>query len=505
MEISPLSESGVLIDGRDYYMAFYKSASKAKRYILIAGWQFDSDTRILRGRDAAPGGEYRFLPFLNELCSKNPFLQVYILAWDFSVIFSLEREWFQEYIFEWTSCPRILFRFDSSNAIGGSHHQKFIVIDGKLAFAGGTDICANRWDDRRHAAHNPERIEPGDDFYGPYHEVQAYMTGPIAAKLEGLFKERWTASGGGEITLPAVPDYPLMNFKPSVPIESKKAALSRILPRTLALPEPVYEIRRLYTDSIRAARELIYIENQYFTSKEVYRALAERMREKHLPRLQIILFLPHKPEAFVEEFGLGDAQARLLSSLKETAVETGHSFGAFYSTPLNEKNEESPTYIHSKLFIVDDRFLTIGSANTTNRSLGLDTELNISWEALSEKDRPLRKSIRHVRVSLMAESTGLRGIEARRMFRNVKGLVDFLHQVADGRMCRLRHVEFKSIFDESRLLRAIRPQTPIFDPAKPIIEENLYELISGKKNGFFAKGITLLNALLKGKKNASRT
>jgi len=506
MEIVPVDESGVLIDGRDYYMAFYKAARTAKKYILIAGWQFDSDTRVIRGKDAVPGREYRFLPFLNEICSKNPDLQIYILAWDFSVIFTLEREWFQKYVFEWSACPKISFRFDSTNAIGGSHHQKFLVIDGKLAFAGGMDICANRWDDRRHAPHNPERIEPADEFYGPYHEVQAYMTGPIAAKLERLFKERWVASGGEEISLPAVPDspgYAALNFKPTVPIYSNRAAISRIQPRTLSVREPVYEIRHLYRDSIRAARELVYIENQYFTSKEVYLALAERMREKGLPPLQIIILLPHKPEAFVEEFGLGNSQAKLLSSLCEIAAETGHSFGVFYSTHLDEKGKEAPTYIHSKLFIVDDRFLSVGSANTTNRSLGIDTELNISWEALSDGDGALIKSIRRVRVSLMAESTGLWDAQARKQFRNIKGLAAFLGELADNGSCLLRRVEFKSIFDGNRLLHAIKTEKPIFDPDKALIEESLYELISGHKNGLFAKGISLLHALLKGKKNAN--
>jgi phospholipase D1/2 len=48
---------------------------------------------------------------------------------------------------------------------------------------------------------------------------------------------------------------------------------------------------------------------------------------------------------------------------------------------------------------VDDRFLSVGSANTTNRSLGLDTELNVSWEATSWRQRSLIRSIRRIRIS----------------------------------------------------------------------------------------------------------
>lgn len=72
----------MLIDGRDYYRAFYQAARTAERYILIAGWQFDSTARLLRGDDAQEAdGEIQFLPFLNELCERNPSLSIYILAW----------------------------------------------------------------------------------------------------------------------------------------------------------------------------------------------------------------------------------------------------------------------------------------------------------------------------------------------------------------------------------------------------------------------------------------
>ena len=49
MGIYPVHETGVLVDACDYYRAFYLSALKARRYILLAGWQFDSEVRLLRG------------------------------------------------------------------------------------------------------------------------------------------------------------------------------------------------------------------------------------------------------------------------------------------------------------------------------------------------------------------------------------------------------------------------------------------------------------------------
>src|SRR5688572_29511036 len=87
--------SGVLVDAADYYRAFYEAASQAKKSILLSGWQFDRGVPLLRGQHAPAGAEVRLLAFLNQLCEQKPELQVYVLAWDFHVVFALEREWMQ--------------------------------------------------------------------------------------------------------------------------------------------------------------------------------------------------------------------------------------------------------------------------------------------------------------------------------------------------------------------------------------------------------------------------
>ena len=62
-------QSGLLVDARDYYGAFHRSALRARHYILLAGWQFDSEVRLVRGRDAVPAaGDARLLNFLENLC-----------------------------------------------------------------------------------------------------------------------------------------------------------------------------------------------------------------------------------------------------------------------------------------------------------------------------------------------------------------------------------------------------------------------------------------------------
>src|SRR5437868_944847 len=102
-KIAEPDAAGVLVDAADYYRAFYQAASRAKRTIFLSGWQFDSGVPLLRGDDAPPGAEVRLLKFLNQLCERRPELEIYILAWDFHVVFALEREWMQTAYFEWAT------------------------------------------------------------------------------------------------------------------------------------------------------------------------------------------------------------------------------------------------------------------------------------------------------------------------------------------------------------------------------------------------------------------
>ncbi len=101
------------------------------------------------------------LKFLNHLCERSPDLQIFILAWDFHLVFALEREWLQQLVFEWTN-HRLRFLFDATHVERASHHQKFVVVDGELSFLGGLDLCDHRWDDRSHTNKNPLRVSRGE-------------------------------------------------------------------------------------------------------------------------------------------------------------------------------------------------------------------------------------------------------------------------------------------------------------------------------------------------------
>lgn len=496
-----VERADLLIDGREYYRALYHAALKAENYILLAGWQFDSNERLLRGEDCEEGEDTRLLPFLDRLCERNERLRIYILAWDYSPIYFLSREWLQEWLVNWKTNERLQFRFDNRHPVGASHHQKFAVIDGRIGFVGGLDLCCGRWDDRGHLPNDPLRVNSDGKPYDPFHDVQARIVGPAAWSLTDHFRARWHAAFGEELDLPE-PSRKAeeAGIDPPYRIEATQAAISRTQGSTLASSEDsIKEILRLYLDAIASAEKLIYMENQYLSSKDVHDALISRMKEEGRGKLQIVVILQRHPSSFFEEVALGIAQSRNLKSLKETALQTGHSVGVYYPASKADDGSDVPTYIHAKFLLVDDRFLTVGSANASNRSMGLDSELNVSFEAASSDESALIDSIRRIRVTLLAEHTGMTDEEELKELENVEGLVQFLDLAALDDSSRLRSHPMETPLEQNPVVKAALPEDLDLDPSEPVFEESAFEMFSPKGSGFFAGGIAVLKQWITGR------
>jgi phosphatidylserine/phosphatidylglycerophosphate/cardiolipin synthase-like enzyme len=469
--VHPVDELGLVIDAQEYYRAFYRTALKAERYIMLSGWQFDSDVALLRGEEAEHAeAPITLLKFLDWLCERKPELRIWILAWDFSVVFAAEREWMQKIYFHWATNERLRFRFDDNHVERGCHHQKFVVIDGALSFLGGLDLCDARWDDRSHRQTNNLRINVGGDPGKPFHDIQVFIRGrEFTASLAELFQKRWERAGGDPFDIPpASSDASAARerIEGLVPIRAKLAALSRTDPHgSPDGPELCKEIYALHVAAIASATRLIYAETQYLSSHGIEEALERRMRASQEPKLEIALVLNMRGETLKEQAAVGLAQAQIIDKLRKAASETGHHLGIYYTLPECEGSEkpERATYIHSKLMIVDDRLLTVGSANLTNRSMSVDTELNLSVESEREGDE-LALSIRAIRGNLLGEHTGGRDIEL------VDGLVAHLERLAErgergeeSDACRLRRHPSPTA-NERVALSLVDPQKLPFDP-----------------------------------------
>jgi phospholipase D1/2 len=157
--IEKSSRLAFLIDGAAYFSAVRAAIARARRSVFILGWDIDSRVRLV------PGGANDGLPeelgdFLNEVVKRQRDLQMYVLTWDFAMVFALDREWLPIYKLDWRTHRRLHFQLDDKHPLGASHHQKIVVVDDAVAFVGGLDLTHHRWDTPEHACRNPGRCDP---------------------------------------------------------------------------------------------------------------------------------------------------------------------------------------------------------------------------------------------------------------------------------------------------------------------------------------------------------
>ena len=293
---------------------------------------------------------------------------------------------------------------DGNVPMGGSHHQKIILIDDELVFTGGMDIARQRWDTREHNIVEPERTDVLGS-YAPYHDVQIMMDGPVTKDLAELVRERWTKAVNYEPL--AIRDVNRTKLESTVaawpekfpPILKKiNCAISRTIPR-LDRQEKIQEIFQMYFDLINKAEEFIYIENQFLSSVEIATALNKRLLEK--PKLKVLLVSSCEPQGLFEResFWAGRIDFK---KIIEKDVERERVRVAY--PRINDANgSHAYKRIHSKIFIVDNKFMTVASSNLNNRSMILDTECDVTFAADTEEQAVL---LNNFRSDLISEHTG---------------------------------------------------------------------------------------------------
>jgi phosphatidylserine/phosphatidylglycerophosphate/cardiolipin synthase-like enzyme/uncharacterized membrane protein YdjX (TVP38/TMEM64 family) len=387
-----------LVDGAAYFAAVRSAIGQAKRSVFVLGWDFDSRIHLVP-QGAGDGYPEELGEFLNEVVRRNRELHMYVLSWDFAMVFAAQREWVPLYKLGWRSGPRprLHFRLDDRHPPSGSHHQKVVVVDDAVAFVGGLDLTHGRWDTPEHRRDEPFRLDVRGRMARPNHDVQAVMDGAPARALGELCRERWLRLGDRTVPLQELRSDPWpAGVAPDV--ENLDVAISRTDPGWLAAP-PVEEIRSLYVDAIAAARRSLYLENQYFSSSVVGSALEVRLREPDAPEVVVVSRLTE--EGWLEERTMGVLRARLHARLK--GADARGQYRLYYPR-IPGLEGAMLLNVHSKVLIMDDELLSVGSANFNNRSMGFDTECNIAIEARGE-DR-IRRAIAGLRERLLAEHLG---------------------------------------------------------------------------------------------------
>ena len=438
----------LLVDGSNYYEALAQSIAQAKHTVALVGWDLDSRAQLGPG-----GGPGQLMPpirdFFPAVANANPDLNIFILTWDFPLLLATVRDpklvWGRDPF----NHPRIHLKFDDRHPPGASHHQKIVVIDDCLAFAGGMDIAGGRWDTPEHLAHDARR--PGEDGpYPPYHDVMAMVDGEAARALSAIVRDRWSRATGTSIPGPIQTGA----FWPAG-VKPDLLDVSVGISRTDVDGDgkgACREIEQLHLDLIEAARESIYIENQYLTSATIVNALCRRLEDAGGP--EVVIVLPLKNSGWLEEHTIEVLRFRCIRQLR--CADRFDRLRICY--PVIPGPEDTSIGLHSKIIVVDDRWFRVGSSNLTNRSMRLDTECDLTIEAASPEER---RGIAGLRNRLLAEHLDM----------SVEAVAGALSQ--DGSLIRLvdsRRSNPRCLRDlpvEDRLAELILEEE-LVDPSRPI-------------------------------------
>ena len=448
-----------LIDGENYFRSVREAMRRARRIIFIIGWDLHSELELVRD------GEEDGLPttlgkFLGALAADRQDLHIYLLCWDFAMVYAMEREFFPRYKLKWRTHRQIHYCLDGNHPVGASQHQKLVVIDDKVAFAGGFDLSQWRWDSSEHRPDDERRKDPQGKSYPPFHDVQMIVDADAAAALAEIAVERWHRAGGrqpvekgeGQANNP----WP-QSVEPD--LRDVQIAVARTLPAYEDQPA-VREVEQLYLDSIAAARHFIYIENQYFSSHRISVALKKRLLESDGP--EVVAVLPEKTGGWLEQHTMDVLRGRVLKKLRD--ADRYDRLRTYFPRLAGEPH--CALMVHAKVMVIDDCFVRVGSSNLSNRSLGLDSECDLAIEAQGEEG--VRSAIAKFKNRLLAEHLGLKADVVSETIESKGSLIQAIEALCEGeRTLEPLSAEVPPEVDEWV------PESELLDPEKPVEPDEL--------------------------------
>jgi phospholipase D1/2 len=435
--IERVNRFALLIDGADYYMTLAKAVRRAQRWIALLAWDLDTRTQLVEHDPEQRTGPLQ--QFLRDTVAHNPNLQISILSWDFPILFAHVRDPKLVYGEDPFEHPRICFKSDDVHPPGASHHQKIVSVDGKLAFSGGMDIAGGRWDTSEHRPQDPRR------GYPPSHDVQAMVDGGAASALAEIIRDRWRRATGKLIPDSGSGGDPWPTDVPA-DLTDVAVAISRTDPLISCR-----EVERLHLDLIAAAREFLYIENQYLTSSLIVGALSRRLQEPEGP--EIVIVLPLNNHGWVEDHTVEVLRYRRVRSLRTT-----DRFGRLrICYPAVHDIGDESIVVHSKIIVVDDRLFRVGSANLTDRSMELDTECDLTIEAADERQQ---RGVARLRNRLLGEHLGLSPEAVEERIANDRSLIRLIDSCSSERRC------LRELPDDGAATQIL--SDALIDPAQPL-------------------------------------
>jgi phosphatidylserine/phosphatidylglycerophosphate/cardiolipin synthase-like enzyme len=341
----------VLIDGASALPAMAQAIAGARRFVHLTGWHVAPYFELERGERAVVLGS-----LLAEMAER---IDVRVLLWAGAPVpaFHPTRGEVADAVRTLTRGTRIRCETDPLEHPFHCHHEKTISIDGELAFVGGidiTDAAGDRFDSSAH----PARRKLG------WHDAAVRLRGPAVADVHEHFAMRWREVTGEQ----------LESTPPPAPAGEHAVQIVRTVADGMydSVPRGDFRVLEAYMRALRRARRLVYLENQFLWAPEIVAVLADKLRRPPAEDFRLLVLLPANANN-----GQDDTQGQL-GVLSDADAGGGRFFAATIRSLSGRRDD--PLYVHAKIGIVDDRWLTIGSANLNAHSLVNDTEMNVVCE-----------------------------------------------------------------------------------------------------------------------------
>jgi phosphatidylserine/phosphatidylglycerophosphate/cardiolipin synthase-like enzyme len=439
--IAHADQFACIIDAADYFKHVKAAMLRARHRIMLVSWDLDARMTFERGVNTLPGPN-QLGAFLYWMLWKRPALEMYLLKSNLRLLPAFDGIWFgltPVALVNQMSSKRMHFAIDGAHPIGAVHHQKIAVIDDAVAFCGGVDLTVDRWDTRAHQHDSRSRRTMGRS-YGPRHEVAAAVDGAAARALGEQARTRWRTATDQSLA-PVDAKHTTWPRRLEPTLRNVDIGIARTLPE-LEYRREVREVEALNLAAIAAARHTIYLENQYLAARRLVGALAARLKEVDGP--EIVIVVPRRGNNPLERGTMDSARHRLIQVL--WAADEHHRLGVYW--PVTDGG--APIYVHSKVLVIDDRLLRIGSSNLNNRSMGFDSECDVAIEADSSNSEhdDIRRQITSVRDQLVSEHLGVSVDEFERAMLQCRSFVKAIESLL-GQGKTLRPVTEQTVSGEA--------------------------------------------------------
>ena len=224
--------------------------------------------------------------------------------------------------------PFALKRFNHRN------HRRILVVDGRIGFTGGTGIGEKWTGDGRQEGH--------------WRQTDVRVEGPIVRFLQAAFVEDWrdatTLLLAGDAYFPPLPprgDLAIQSVKSSPASGATEAYL-------------------LFLLAIDSARSSIKLTNPYFVPDD---RMAHALAAAAQRGVDVTV---------ITAGAVGSTLDRLVR--KASLAHFGPALRAGVKI-----HEYGPALLHAKTMVVDEQWVSIGSANLDNRSFAINNELNVTF------------------------------------------------------------------------------------------------------------------------------